>query len=77
MKQYEFDYIGKLMERRTPAGNHAFRTVNADIGRFLADKQGELHISNCGKVKDTNVHHLETDNEEWCYIDTSQQDIDI
>lgn len=69
IKRYEYDYIGKLIEYRTPSDNRAFQTVNSEIARFLSENKDELHIRKLGKVKDTNVHHTETDNEEWIFTD--------
>lgn len=71
MKQCVFDYIGKFMEHRTRTGNHAFQKVNADIAKSLAIHKEELFIRKFGKVKDTNVRHTETGNEEWAFTEKS------
>ena len=48
-----------------------FRTVNASIGRFLADNQTELRIVKNGREASKNVKGNETENQGW--IKTSQR----
>jgi len=45
--------------------NDAFHIVNAQIGRCLSLYSGDLPIEKARKVKDTNIHGLNTENQEW------------
>lgn len=60
---FERDYVSMLVEKIE--SNHIFRTVNASIGRFLADNQKELRIEKNGRESSKNVKGNDTENQGW------------
>ena len=51
-KRFESDYVNFLNNYR---GSDAFRTVNSQIAKFLADNELSLNIHKTQKVKSENV----------------------
>ena len=60
---FERDYVSMLVEKIEC--DQIFRTVNASIGRFLADNQKELRIEKNGRESSKNVKGNDTENQGW------------
>lgn len=60
---FERDYVNMLVEKIE--SNQIFRTVNASIGRFLADNQRELGIDKNGRQSSKNIIGNDTENQSW------------
>ena len=61
--QFEREYVNMLVDKIE--SEQIFRTVNASIGRFLADNQRELGIVKNGREASQNVKGHETENQGW------------
>lgn len=61
--QFEREYVNMLVDKIE--SEQIFRTVNASIGRFLADNQCELGIVKNGREASQNVKGHETENQGW------------
>ena len=60
---FEREYVTMLVDKID--SEQIFRTVNASIGRFLADNQMELRIVKNGREASRNVKGHETENQGW------------
>ena len=60
---FERDYVTMLVDKID--SEQIFRTVNASIGRFLADNQMELRIIKNRREASQNVKGHETENQGW------------
>ena len=60
---YERHYVMMLMANIDKA--NIFRTVNATIGKFLADNQESLHITMGIRINSQNVRGNITENQKW------------
>lgn len=63
---YERHYVTMLMENID--NTNIFRTVNATIGRFLANNQNILHITMNIRINSQNVRGNITENQKWIKI---------
>lgn len=63
MVLFERDYVSMLVEKIE--NDQIFRTVNASIGRFLADNQKDLRIEKNGRESSKNVKGNDTENQGW------------
>lgn len=60
---FERNYVSMLVEKIE--SDQIFRTVNASIGKFLADNQKELRIEKNGRESSKNVKGNDTENQSW------------
>lgn len=63
MSLFERDYVNNLVEKIE--SDHIFRTVNASIGRFLADNQKDLRIAKNDRETSKNVKGNDSENQGW------------
>ena len=61
--KFEREYVNMLVDKIE--SEQIFRTVNASIGRFLADNQCELGIVKNEREASQNVKGHETENQGW------------
>ena len=62
IRRFEVGYIGFLHEHGT---TDAFRTINAEIGKFLSENKNGLFLCSLGKVQSRNVFGCDSEVEEW------------
>ena len=68
IKLYESNYIEMLVEYKNKQTPKIFKEIHRQIACFLRDNQKALGINQNGKVKDMNIHHLETECKNWEFI---------
>ncbi|QHI39029.1 hypothetical protein IMCC3317_44290 [Kordia antarctica] len=60
-KRFELEYVKFLNSYKT----EPFRNVHAQIGKFLAENQEDLHIKSKGKTISENIFGIDNLNEKW------------
>lgn len=62
--EHEKEYVGMLSDNIN-SGNGIFRTVHAQIGRFLSDNADALKIQKDGRAQSINVKGYKSENQGW------------
>jgi hypothetical protein len=64
LTDYEKEYV-ELLSDNINSDNGIFRTVHAQIGRYLSDNVPTLEIEKTGKVQSTNIKGNKSKNQGW------------
>lgn len=60
-KRFEIEYIEYLYSYK----HEPFRTVHAQIGKFLSENKGLLNIQDDGIISSSNIFGIKSQNENW------------